>query len=313
MTHLLSISDLKCEELTQLLDVASELKEKRGRGADADMNADPLKNMSLGMIFEKASTRTRVSFEVAMTELGGHALYLNAADLQLGRSETICDTARVLSGYIHAITARVYSHETVQELARCADIPVINALSDLEHPCQLLADLLTIREQKGTLEGLRIAWIGDGNNVCNSLILASAIVGMELVVACPAGYEPDSDILAQARDLGCDVTITHDPTKAAEGADVLYTDVWVSMGDEEEEEKRLQDLAGFQINTGLLEHAKPDCIVLHCLPAHRGQEITGEVLDGPHSVVLDQAENRLHAQKALLLWAMGAETGIGRF
>ncbi len=313
MTHLLSISDLNYEELTQLLDMASELKEKRGVGADVAMATDPLKNMSLGMIFEKASTRTRVSFEVAMTELGGHALYLNTADLQLGRSETICDTAQVLSRFVHAITARVYSHETVQELARCANIPVINALSDLEHPCQLLADLLTMREQKGTLNGLRIAWIGDGNNVCNSLIFASAIVGMDLVVACPAGYEPDSDILAQARDLGCNTTIAHDPTMAAEGADVLYTDVWVSMGDEEEEAQRLQDLAGFQINTGLLEHAKPDCIVLHCLPAHRGQEITDEVLDGPHSVVLDQAENRLHAQKALLLWVMGAETGMKRF
>ncbi len=298
MMHLLSISDLTYNELQELLDLASELKEKRGQEMDA------LRNMSLAMIFEKPSTRTRVSFEVAMTELGGHALYLNYADLQLGRSETICDTARVLSRYVHAIAARVYSHETVSELARCADVPVINALSDVEHPCQLLADLLTIREYKGDFKGLRIAWIGDGNNVCNSLMLAAAITGMTLSIASPAGYEPDPDIQSQARELGCDLTITHDPVEAASGADVLYTDVWVSMGDEREEEKRLRDFAGFQIDENLLCHAKSDCIVLHCLPAHRGQEITGEVLDGAQSVVLTQAENRLHVQKALLMMAM---------
>jgi len=298
MMHLLSISDLTPKELQELLDLSSELKEQRGQEMDA------LRNMSLAMIFEKPSTRTRVSFEVAMTELGGHALYLNYDDLQLGRSETICDTARVLSRYIHAITARVYSHETVSELARCADVPVINALSDVEHPCQLLADLLTIREYKGDFKGLRIAWIGDGNNVCNSLMLAAAITGMTLSIASPAGYEPDPDIQSQARELGCDLTITHDPVEAASGADVLYTDVWVSMGDETEEEKRLRDFAGFQIDGNLLCHAKSDCIVLHCLPAHRGQEITGEVLDGTQSVVLDQAENRLHVQKALLMMAM---------
>ncbi|MEA1865906.1 MAG: ornithine carbamoyltransferase, partial [Euryarchaeota archaeon] len=190
MMHLISASDLKREEMYNLLDLAARMKEGR------DSYMDALKGMSLAMIFEKQSTRTRVSFEVAMTELGGHALYLNYADLQLGRSETICDTASILSRYVHAITARVYSHETVRELARCADIPVINALSDMEHPCQLLADLLTIRERKGDLEGLRIAWIGDGNNVCNSLILGSAITGMNLAVACPAGYEPDARVVA---------------------------------------------------------------------------------------------------------------------
>jgi ornithine carbamoyltransferase len=260
--------------------------------------------MSLAMIFEKPSTRTRVSFEVAMTELGGHALYLNYADLQLGRSETICDTASVLSRYVHVIMARVYRHETVRELARCADIPVINALSDMEHPCQLLADLLTIRERKGDLKDLRIAWIGDGNNVCNSLMLGSAITGMNLSVACPAGYEPDAGMVARANELGSGVLITDDPIEAASGADVLYTDVWVSMGDEKEEEERLRDFSGFQINSDLLGHAKSDCIVLHCLPAHRGQEISAEVLDGEHSVVMDQAENRLHAKKALLMTAI---------
>ncbi len=295
MTHLISISDLTHEGICELLDLAARMKERRGSYMDA------LKGMSLAMIFEKPSTRTRVSLEVAMTELGGHALYLNYADLQLGRSETICDTARVLSRYVHVIAARVYSHETVRELARCADIPVINALSDMEHPCQLLADLLTIREHKGNFEGLRIAWIGDGNNVCNSLILGSAITGMNLSVACPAGYEPDARVVARANELGSSVLITDDPIEAASGADVLYTDVWVSMGDEKEEEKRLRDFSGFQINSDLLSRAKSNCIVLHCLPAHRGQEISAEVLDGEHSVVLDQAENRLHAQKALLM------------
>ena len=295
MMHLISVSDLTHEEIYELLDLAAWMKERRGHYTDA------LKDMSLAMIFEKPSTRTRVSFEVAMTELGGHALYLNYADLQLGRSETICDTASVLSRYVHVIMARVYRHETVRELARCADIPVINALSDMEHPCQLLADLLTIRERKGDLKDLRIAWIGDGNNVCNSLILGSAITGMNLSVACPAGYEPDAGIVARANELGSSVLITNDPIEAASGADVLYTDVWVSMGDEKEEEKRLRDFSGFQINNDLLSHAKSDCIVLHCLPAHRGQEISAEVLDGEHSVVMDQAENRLHAQKALLM------------
>ncbi len=295
MMHLISVSDLAHEEIYELLDLAARIKERRGHYTDA------LKDMSLAMIFEKPSTRTRVSFEVAMTELGGHALYLNYADLQLGRSETICDTASVLSRYVHVIMARVYRHETVRELARCADIPVINALSDMEHPCQLLADLLTIRERKGDLKDLRIAWIGDGNNVCNSLMLGSAITGMNLSVACPAGYEPDAGIVARANELGSGVLITNDPIEAASGADVLYTDVWVSMGDEKEEEKRLRDFSGFQINSDLLGHAKSDCIVLHCLPAHRGQEISAEVLDGEHSVVMDQAENRLHAQKALLM------------
>jgi len=295
MMHLISVSDLTREEIYELLDLAARMKSGR------DSYMDTLKGMSLAMIFEKPSTRTRVSFEVAMTELGGHALYLNYADLQLGRSETICDTASVLSRYVHVITARVYRHETARELARCADIPVINALSDMEHPCQLLADLLTIRERKGNFEGLRIAWIGDGNNVCNSLILGSAITGMNLSVACPAGYEPDAGVVARANELGNGVLITNDQIEAASGADVLYTDVWVSMGDEKEEEKRIRDFSGFQINSDLLGHAKSDCIVLHCLPAHRGQEISAEVLDGEHSVVLDQAENRLHVQKALLM------------
>lgn len=300
MKHVISMTDLTQEEIIELLDMAEDLKEKRLRGKVTDL----LKNKSLAMIFEKSSTRTRVSFEVAMSDLGGHSIYLNYRDIQLGRGETVADTARVLSGYVYVISARVNDHETLIELAECSDVPVINALSDLEHPCQILADLFTIREYKNRLNGLRFAWIGDGNNVCNSAILGCAIVGMEVVVACPEGYEPDMDIVAKARELGGTVTITHDPAEAAKDADVLYTDVWVSMGDEDEREKRMHDLRDYQINSELVNLAKHDSIVMHCLPAHRGEEITEEVLEGPHSVVFDEAENRLHAQKALLLKLM---------
>lgn len=253
------------------------------------------------MIFEKSSTRTRVSFEVAMTELGGHAIYLNSRDIQLGRGESVADTARVMARYVHAIMARVYKHETLTGLSKYATVPVINGLSDLEHPCQVLADLLTIREYKRKLKGLNFSWVGDGNNVCNSAILACALTGMKITVACPEGYEPNSEILNKARDIGGTVSVIRDPMKAAKNADILYTDVWVSMGDEEEYEQRLRDFKPYQINSKLLEQAKHDVMVLHCLPAHRGEEITGEVVDGPNSAVFDQAENRLHAQKALLL------------
>jgi len=300
MEHLISMADLSYEEIIELLDMAEDLKEKRLRGKVTDH----LKNKSLAMIFEKSSTRTRVSFEVAMSDLGGHSLYLNYKDIQVGRGETVADTATVLSGYVHGICARVNSHNTIIELADNATVPVINALSDLEHPCQTLADLLTIREYKNKLNGLKFTWIGDGNNVCNSAILGCAIVGMDIVVACPEGYEPDMDIVAQAEELGGNVTITHDPAEAAANADVLYTDVWVSMGDEAERDKRMRDLARFQVNSELVNFAKHDAIVMHCLPAHRGEEITADVLEGPHSVVFEQAENRLHAQKALLLKLM---------
>jgi len=297
MKHILSISDLTKDEILSIICSALELKEKRKAGKVTDL----LKNKSLGMIFEKSSTRTRISFEVAMADLGGHALYLSTADLQLGRGETIGDTASVISRYLHAITARVYSHDTVVELARHSSVPVINALSDKEHPCQLLSDLMTIIEYKGNAEGLKLTWIGDGNNVCNSAILMCAIMGMRIMVACPKGYEPDADIVQQAIDMGGDVTITDDIQAAAKGADVLYTDAWVSMGNEAEREQRFKDLALYQINDELLSHAKNDCIVLHCLPAHRGEEITEEVMKGVHSAILDQAENRLHVQKALLV------------
>ena len=301
MKHVLSMTDLSKEDILDILETGEDLKEKRMKGKVTDL----LKNKSLAMIFEKSSTRTRVSFEVAMSDMGGHSLYLNQRDMQIGRGETVADTAKVLSGYVAAITARVNSHSTVEELAEHATVPVINALSDKEHPCQILADLLTIKEYKSTLEGRKLTWVGDGNNVCNSMILGCAMVGMEIAVACPDGYEPDDDIVSMAREMGGKVEILRDPIEASTDADVLYTDVWISMGDEEERDKRLSDLADYQINSNLLDVAKNDVIVMHCLPAHRGEEISAEVMDGTHSVVFDQAENRLHAQKALILKLIG--------
>lgn len=296
----LSITDLSREEIYELLRSAVDLKEKR----KAEEPTEFLKNKSLGMIFEKASTRTRVSFEVAMTDFGGHALYLNSNDIQIGRGETIEDTARILSGYLHGLMARVMSHETVLKLAEYSTIPVINALSDQEHPCQILSDFMTILEYKQKFEGLKFVWIGDGNNVCNSALLGSAIMGMEFAIACPKGYEPKAEYLEKAKALGGKFTVTDDPKVAAKDADIIYTDVWVSMGDEAEQEKRLKDFARYQVNTELLGAAKPDVIVMHCLPARRGLEITDEVMDGPNSVIFDEAENRLHAQKALILKLM---------
>ena len=295
--HLLSFADFSYTDIINLLDTASDLKEKRARGK----TSGALKAKTLAMLFEKSSTRTRISFEVAMTELGGHAIYLNYKDIQLGRGESVADTARVMSRYVNAIMARVYKHETLIELSENATAPVINGLSDLEHPCQLLADLLTIREYKGRFKGLNFSWIGDGNNVCNSAMLACAITGMKMTVACPEGYEPDNEIIGKARELGGAINIIRDPIKAARKADIISTDVWVSMGDEDEYDRRLHDFKPYQINSKLLEQAKHDVMVLHCLPAHRGEEITAEVVDGPNSAVFDQAENRLHVQKALLL------------
>lgn len=237
------MADLSDEDIHELLDSAQDLKEKRAR----DKVTELLKNKSLAMIFEKPSTRTRVSFEVAMSDLGGHGLYLNYKDIQLDRGEPISDTAAVLSRYVHGIAGRVNSHDTIKEMAKYSTIPVINALSDMEHPCQILADLLTIQEYKNRTKNLKFAWVGDGNNVCNSAILGCAIVGMDIVVACPEGYEPNSYIVEQGKKIGGNVTITHDPAEAAENADILYTDVWISMGDEEEREKRMNDLGGYQI------------------------------------------------------------------
>lgn len=300
MKHFISMADLSNGEIIHILDIAEDIKEKRRQGKITDL----LKNKSLGMIFEKSSTRTRVSFEVGMNDLGGHALYLNSNDIQIGRGETVEDTAKVISNYLHAIIARVYSHETVIKLSENSKVPVINALSDEEHPCQVIADLLTIREYKNKISNLKFVWVGDGNNVCNSLILACAIVGMEMVAACPEGYEPNEKYIRKARELGGVVTVTQDILSAAKDADILYTDVWVSMGDEDEAEQRIKDLSEYQINKDLLDVAKPDVIVMHCLPAHRGMEITAEVMDGPSSVVFEQAENRLHAHKAILLYLL---------
>lgn len=296
-SHLLSLADISYTDIINLLDTASDLKEKRVRGK----TPNDLKNKTLAMLFEKSSTRTRISFEVAMTELGGHAIFLNYRDIQIGRGESISDTGRVMSRYVHAVMGRVYKHETLVELAKNATVPVINGLSDLEHPCQLLADLLTIREYKGKFKGLNFSWIGDGNNVCNSAILACALTGMNMTVACPEGYEPVNEIVDKAKELGGTINIIRDPVKAAKKADILYTDVWVSMGDEDEYDRRLHDFKPYQVNSKLLEQAKHDVMVLHCLPAHRGEEITADVVEGPNSAVFDQAENRLHVQKALLL------------
>jgi ornithine carbamoyltransferase len=288
------------EELKTALDLADELKVLRKQREPHEL----LPGRALGMIFQKPSTRTRVSFEVGIVELGGYGLYLSANDLQLGRGETIKDTGHVLERYLDAIMIRTFAQEDVEQLAEHAGIPVINGLTDYAHPCQALADLMTIRERLGRLSGARLAYLGDGNNVCVSLMVGAARFGMRFVAATPKGYEPDANAVNAARraavQMGGTVELTRDPREAAHEADVLYTDVWTSMGQEKESERRRKDLAGFQIDDQLLSRAGPDAIVLHCLPAHYGEEITEEVLYGPHSAVWDQAENRLHAQKALL-------------
>jgi ornithine carbamoyltransferase len=299
--NLISIADLSKEDIIRLLDSAEAFRVRRGH------HGEPLQGKSLAMIFEKPSTRTRVSLEVAASELGCHPLYLSASELQLGRGETVADTARVLSRYVHGITARVFSHKTVVQLAEHASVPVVNALSDWEHPLQILADLQTMRQRFPRLEGLRLGWIGDGNNVCHSLILASAILGMEIVVASPEGYQPKAQILEEAKKLGGRPKIVAEPVEAARDANVLITDTWVSMGDEAQEAERLRVFGKYQVNANLLRHAAEDAIALHCLPAHRGQEITDEVMDGPQSAVFDEAENRMHTSKAVMAWLMGCK------
>lgn len=290
----LTLQDLSLEELDTILRRAVELK------ASKDANLCPLIGKSIGLLFEKASTRTRISFQVGIYQLGAQAIYLNPNEIQLGRGETIEDTARVLSRYLHGIIIRTFAHETIEDFARNATIPVINGLTDLHHPCQVLADLMTIKEKRGTLKGIRLAYIGDGNNVANSLIEASAMTGFELIIACPDGYEPDRAIYESAISQGAKVKILRSPEEAVRDADVLYTDVWVSMGQENKEVKKKKSFEGYQLNRSLLSLAKPDAIVMHCLPAHRGEEITDDVIDSPQSVVFEQAENRLHTQKALL-------------
>lgn len=286
--------DLSSEELTALLERAAELKSGRYS------SACPLIGKSIGLLFDKTSTRTRISFQTGIYQLGAQAIYINTKDMQLGRGETIEDTARVLARYLHGIVIRTYAHSTIEKLAGNADIPVINGLTDVHHPCQALADMLTVKEKKGQLKDIRMAYIGDGNNVANSLIEAAQLTGIDLVVACPQGYEPDRKIYEKALSEGSKVKVITNPQEAAKGADVLYTDTWISMGQEREVERRKKTFKEYQINSHLLSLAKPDAIVMHCLPAHRGEEITNEVIDSPQSVVIDQAENRLHTQKALL-------------
>lgn len=302
---LLSIHDLSTKEINDILDLAKTLKTQLKNGEQHHL----LKGKTLGMIFQKASTRTRVSFEVGMWQLGGAALFLNANDMQIGRGEPVKDTARVLSRYVDGIMIRTFSHDEVIELAEYASIPVINALTDLMHPCQALTDIFTVLEHKGTLQGLKMTYIGDGNNMVNSLLQACAKVGMHISIATPKGYEPDAAIVAEALTVaavtGSKIEICEDPFVAAQNADVFYTDVWASMGKEIEQEDRREVFVNYQVNKELLAVAKKDAIVLHCLPAHRGEEISEDVFESEQSVVFDQAENRLHVQKAIMVLLMG--------
>lgn len=301
---LASLRSLTREEIEQILKTAELLKLQLYRGEEHAL----LRGKTLAMIFEKASTRTRVSFEVGMYQLGGQALYLSAGDLQLGRGETIADTARVLSRYGQGIMARVFAHQTILDLIQNASVPVINGLSDFSHPCQGLADLFTIYEKKGRLAGLKLAYVGDGNNVAHSLIYGCAKVGLNITLGCPKGYEPKSEVVTQAKEdarrNGSAVRVVNDPQEAVQGADAIYTDVWASMGQEKEHGQRVQLFTPFQVNTRLVKEAQEDYIFLHCLPAHRGEEVTDEVADSRNSVIFDQAENRMHTQKALLALTM---------
>lgn len=297
----ISLYDWSAAEVAALLDQAADLKAKQRAGVPHAL----LPGKTLALIFEKPSLRTRVTFEAGMTQLGGHAIYLAPQDIRLGERETVEDGARNLCRWVDAIVARTFRHQMLVELAEHASVPVINGLTDLLHPCQILAALLTIREKRGGLQGCRVAFIGDGNNVANAWCTGAAKTGVDLTIACPRGYEPDPSILHQAREdakgTGARIQVLHDPGAAARGADVIYTDVWASMGQEEERAKRAKVFQPFQVNRALVGLARPDVLVMHCLPAHRGEEITDEVIDGPHSVVFDEAEDRLHVQKALLV------------
>ena len=300
----LSEMDLTVEEFFQILELARHLKMEHLIGKAHPLLAGKV----LGMLFQKASTRTRVSFEVGMIQLGGSAIFLSAGDLQLKRGETIADTAQTLSRYLDGLMARVFAHQDIVDLATFGTIPVINGLTDLNHPCQAMADYLTIGEKLGTLEGRKLAYIGDGNNMAHSLMGAGALAGMHVAIAGPKGYQPRPDVVEQALGIakrtGASITVTTDPIEAVKGADVVYTDVWASMGQEEEHAKRLKDFKGYQVDSKLCSHAKEDFLFMHCLPAHRGEEVAAEIIDGPHSVVFDEAENRLHAQKAIMALLM---------
>ena len=311
MSSLLALDSVSAEDMEQLFSQARLLKRARRHAAP---QPQPLADRTVALLFEKPSLRTRVSFEVAVGELGGRSLYLSPQEVGLGTRESVADVARVLSGYVHAVVLRTFRHETVEEFARHATIPVINGLTDLHHPCQGLADVFTIAERFGSLSGLRLAYVGDGNNVAHSLLQAAAKAGVSLHLATPVGYEPDAAVVAdaqiQAALRGASVTLSHDPEAAVAGAQVIYTDVWTSMGQENEATRRRMDFARFQVNSRLLELATPEAIVMHPLPAHRGEEITDDVLDGPHAAVFVQAENRLHVQKAILGAVVAAEMSV---
>jgi ornithine carbamoyltransferase len=303
MKHFLSVEDLERDEVTRLFRLTAELKSRIKAGD----RATPLTGRTMALIFEKPSLRTRVTFEVGMVQLGGASVYLAAQEIGFGKRETVPDIARNLSRWVDIVTARVFSHATVEGLARFATIPVINGLSDREHPCQAMADLFTLWERGLDLGKTRLAWIGDGNNVCHSVLLLGARLGMDMIVATPPGYEPDATVVERCRRRGGKVALTTDAREAAEGADVVYTDVWISMGQEAERERRHEAFQRYQVNETLLRFASPKALIMHCLPAHRGEEITDTVLDGPQSVILDQAENRLHAQKAVILHLLGGD------
>ncbi|NLP13291.1 MAG: ornithine carbamoyltransferase [Clostridium sp.] len=305
MKHLISLHDLSVEEIESTLKLAEKLKKQLKEGVSHQL----LKGKTLGMIFTKSSTRTRVSFEVGLYQLGGYPLFLSSNDIQLGRGESIYDTAQVLSRYIDGIMIRTFAHSDVEELAKYGNIPVINGLTDLMHPCQILADLLTVYEHKGTLKGLKLAYIGDGNNVANSLLHGCAKVGMDIAVASPKGYQCDSKIVSEAQEdakvSGSNIILTEDPLEAIKDADVVYTDTWISMGQEEEKQERIKIFMPYQVNKELFSKAHQDAIFLHCLPAYRGYEVTEDVIDSPQSVIFDEAENRMHVQKAIMVLLMG--------
>jgi len=305
----ISIHDLKFAEIEEIMVLTTDLKQKQKNNEKHEY----LWAKSMAMIFEKPSTRTRVSFEIGMWQLGGLAINLDQEAIGLGERESVADVARTLSRFADAILIRTFSHDKVIELAKYSDQPVINALSDRLHPCQAMADVFTIQEKKGSLKGLKLAYIGDGNNVCHSLMFAAAKLGINMVIACPKGYEPNEEFVklafADAKVTGVEIDILNDPVVAAKDADVIYTDVWASMGQEKQAKKRQKIFSKFQVNSKLMDLAKADCIFMHCLPAHRGDEVTADVIDGPQSVVFDQAENRLHVQKAILTLLLGGKNG----
>jgi ornithine carbamoyltransferase len=305
MKHLLTLRDLQPEEFTEIFELSADLKRQLKKGIKPLL----LKGKILGMIFSKSSTRTRVSFETGMYQLGGHAIFLSSSELQLGRGESIADTTRVLSRYLDGIMIRTYRQKDVEDLARYGAIPVINGLTDLYHPCQVLADLFTLKEIKGELKGLKLAYVGDGNNIVHSLLYGCSKTGVNLSIASPEGYDCSQEILAEAMNIaaanGTSIKVARDPAEAVKDADAVYTDTWISMGMEKDKEKRIKDFEGYTVNKELFALAKPDAVFLHCLPAYRGYEVTDDIIDGPNSVIFDEAENRLHVQKAIMVMLMG--------